>query len=171
MLARMASNYDTTEFVDTDFKAHKAPPATSGFASLSPRAPTREEVDLKVTEAQREVRGLAGDFRLLFSRGGDQPGGAAPSGDQGGRTRGPGGFGQERQLGQRILLRPSLHHTDQDRLFLAGALGRQIMQAAARGAGRRLGYVETILQGKPPLIVASCQDIDLPSELVQQVIR
>lgn len=47
----------------------------------------------KVTEAQREVRGLNGDFRLLFSRpGGDQPGGTPPAGDQGGRTRG-GGFG------------------------------------------------------------------------------
>lgn len=42
----------------------------------------------KVTEAQREVRSLNGDFRLLFSRGGDQGGG-----DQGGRTRGPGGPG------------------------------------------------------------------------------
>lgn len=46
----------------------------------------------KTQEAQREVRGLSGDFRLLFSRGGDQPA-AAPGGDQGGRTRGPGGFG------------------------------------------------------------------------------
>ena len=54
----MASNYDTTEFVDTDFKAHKTPPATSGFASLSPRAPTREEVDLKVTEAQQKLTEL-----------------------------------------------------------------------------------------------------------------
>lgn len=58
MLARMASNYDTTEFVDTDFKAHKTPPATSGFANLSPRAPTREEVDLKVTEAQQKLAEL-----------------------------------------------------------------------------------------------------------------
>ncbi|MEN9574683.1 MAG: hypothetical protein RL514_2538 [Verrucomicrobiota bacterium] len=47
----------------------------------------------KVTEAQREVRGLNGDMRLLFSRStGDQPA-AAPGGDTGGRTRGPGGFG------------------------------------------------------------------------------
>ena len=57
MLARMASNYDTTEFVDTDFHAHKSPP-TSGFANLSPRAPTREEVDLKVTEAQQKLTEL-----------------------------------------------------------------------------------------------------------------
>lgn len=54
----MGSNYDTTEFVDTDFQAHKTPPATSGFASLSPRAPTREEVDLKVTEAQQKLAEL-----------------------------------------------------------------------------------------------------------------
>lgn len=41
----------------------------------------------KAQEAQREVRSLNGDFRLLFSRSGDQGGG----GDQGGRSRGPGG--------------------------------------------------------------------------------
>jgi DNA repair exonuclease SbcCD ATPase subunit len=54
----MASNYDTTEFVDTDFQARKAAPAASGFASLSPRAPTREEVDLKVSEAQQKLAEL-----------------------------------------------------------------------------------------------------------------
>jgi hypothetical protein len=53
----MASNYDTTEFVDADFQAHKAP-TSSGFANLSPRAPTREEVDLKVTEAQQKLAEL-----------------------------------------------------------------------------------------------------------------
>ena len=58
MLALMASNYDTTEFVDADFQAHKSPPDASGFASLSPRAPTREEVDLKVTEAQQKLAEL-----------------------------------------------------------------------------------------------------------------
>lgn len=44
----------------------------------------------KVQEAQREVRSLNGDFRLLFSsnREGGQGGG-----EQGGRTRGPGGPG------------------------------------------------------------------------------
>lgn len=54
----MASNYDTTEFVDSDFQARKAAPGASGFASLSPRAPTREEVDLKVTEAQQKLAEL-----------------------------------------------------------------------------------------------------------------
>lgn len=46
----------------------------------------------KTQEAQREVRGLSGDLRMLFSRSGEQPGGAAPTGgDTAGRTRG--GFG------------------------------------------------------------------------------
>ncbi|MEY4387434.1 MAG: hypothetical protein RLY20_2717 [Verrucomicrobiota bacterium] len=54
----MASNYDTTEFVDSDFQARKSAPANSGFASLSPRAPTREEVDLKVSEAQQKLAEL-----------------------------------------------------------------------------------------------------------------
>jgi hypothetical protein len=54
----MASNYDSTEFVDADFQAHKAPQAPTSFASLSPRAPTREEVDLKVTEAQQKLAEL-----------------------------------------------------------------------------------------------------------------
>ncbi len=44
----------------------------------------------KAQEAQRETRALNGDFRLLFSRSGDQ-GGGTPGGEQGGRTRGPGG--------------------------------------------------------------------------------
>ena len=38
----------------------------------------------KVTEAQREARSLNGDMRLLFSRSGDQGGGAAPGGTRGG---------------------------------------------------------------------------------------
>src|SRR5258706_888000 len=59
----MASNYDATEFVDTDFQAQKTP-ATSPYAgatsstTISPRAPTREEVDLKVTEAQQKLAEL-----------------------------------------------------------------------------------------------------------------
>jgi hypothetical protein len=54
----MASKYDTTEFVDADFQSHKAPVSTSGFGGLSPRAPTREEVDLKVSEAQQKLAEL-----------------------------------------------------------------------------------------------------------------
>jgi len=52
----MASEYDATEFVDTDFQAHKSPYATTstGAGGIA-RAPTREEVDVKVTEAQQKL--------------------------------------------------------------------------------------------------------------------
>ena len=52
----MASDYDATEFVDTDFQAHKSP---FGAAAGDPsRAPTREEVDSKVAETQRRLADL-----------------------------------------------------------------------------------------------------------------
>src|SRR5688572_6520837 len=52
----MASEYDATEFVDTDFQAHKSPyPTTATGAGGMLRAPTREEVDVKVTEAQQKL--------------------------------------------------------------------------------------------------------------------
>lgn len=58
----MASEYDTTEFVDTDFQAHKlsASPSSTGTmtSSLLSRAPSREEVDLRVTEAQKKLADL-----------------------------------------------------------------------------------------------------------------
>ena len=47
----MASNYDASDFVDGDFQEHKTPAA--GVASL--RAPSREELDSKVTVAQQEL--------------------------------------------------------------------------------------------------------------------
>jgi hypothetical protein len=51
----MASDYDETEFVDTDFQAHKAP----GVSAADPlRPPTREEVDRKVVEAQQKLAEL-----------------------------------------------------------------------------------------------------------------
>ena len=52
----MAAEYDSTEFVDTDFHAHKSP-----FAAPAPdplRAPTRDEVDRKVVEAQQKLAEL-----------------------------------------------------------------------------------------------------------------
>lgn len=51
----MAAEYDATEFVDTDFRAHQSP-----AASLTDplRAPTREEVDRKVVEAQQKLAEL-----------------------------------------------------------------------------------------------------------------
>jgi hypothetical protein len=52
----MATDYDATEFVDTDFQAHKSPYATTATgAGGALRAPTREEVDVKVTEAQQKL--------------------------------------------------------------------------------------------------------------------
>jgi hypothetical protein len=51
----MAAEYDATEFIDTDFEAHKSP----GAAVSGPlRAPTREEVDRKVVEAQQKLAEL-----------------------------------------------------------------------------------------------------------------
>src|SRR6201996_7041050 len=43
----MAGEYDSTEFIDSDFTAHKSP-----FAS---GAPTRDDVDRKVVEAQQKL--------------------------------------------------------------------------------------------------------------------
>lgn len=56
----MATEYDTTEFVDTDFPARKSPYTTATAASSSTpfRAPTREEVDSRVTEAQQKLAEL-----------------------------------------------------------------------------------------------------------------
>src|SRR5208283_867242 len=53
----MASDYDETEFVDTDFQVHKSPYGTP--APNDPlRAPTRDEVDRKVVEAQQKLAEL-----------------------------------------------------------------------------------------------------------------
>ena len=55
----MSSDYDATEFVDGDFQAHKAPSsATSAGVGQSQRAPTREEVDSRVAEAQQKLAEL-----------------------------------------------------------------------------------------------------------------
>lgn len=53
----MSSEYDATEFVDADFQAHKTLTSTAPIG-LSHPAPTREEVDLKVTEAQQKLAEL-----------------------------------------------------------------------------------------------------------------
>src|SRR5271154_4984229 len=51
------AEYDATEFIDTDFQAHKSP---SPFAPTNDplRAPTRDEVDRKVVEAQQKLAEL-----------------------------------------------------------------------------------------------------------------
>src|ERR1700690_1773833 len=53
----MAAEYDATEFVDTNFQAHKSPFAAAP-ASDPLRAPTREDVDRKVVEAQQKLAEL-----------------------------------------------------------------------------------------------------------------
>src|SRR5438105_8102796 len=52
----MSSDYDATEFIDGDFQPQKAPySSASPSAASSRRAPTREEVDSKVAEAQQKL--------------------------------------------------------------------------------------------------------------------
>ena len=55
----MSSDYDATEFVDGDFQKQKSPfSATPAGASQPQRAPTRDEVDSKVAEAQQKLADL-----------------------------------------------------------------------------------------------------------------
>ncbi|HWX21418.1 MAG TPA: hypothetical protein VN578_16070 [Candidatus Binatia bacterium] len=55
----MSSDYDATEFIDGDFEAHRSPrSATAGSANAPLRAPSREEVDAKVAEAQQKLSDL-----------------------------------------------------------------------------------------------------------------
>ena len=52
------AEYDATEFIDTDFQAHKSPFAAASSAADPLRAPTRDEVDRKVVEAQQKLAEL-----------------------------------------------------------------------------------------------------------------
>ena len=54
----MASEYDPTEFVDADLLAQKSPYGTPAPSSDPLRAPTREDVDRKVVEAQQKLAEL-----------------------------------------------------------------------------------------------------------------
>lgn len=54
----MGSKYDTTEFVDADFEAHKSPYASSETGGGSLRAPTREEVETRVGETHQKLAEL-----------------------------------------------------------------------------------------------------------------
>ena len=51
----MAGEYDSTEFIDTDFTAHKSPFAAPAASASSLRAPSRDDVDRKVVEAQQKL--------------------------------------------------------------------------------------------------------------------
>jgi chromosome segregation ATPase len=56
----MAAEFDTTEFIDADFQMNKSSytEGSSSFASTAQRAPSREEVDSKVAEAQQKLAEL-----------------------------------------------------------------------------------------------------------------
>jgi hypothetical protein len=55
----MSSDYDPTDFVDSDFQARQLSHSTTASgAGGPPRAPTREEVDSKVVEAQQRLAEL-----------------------------------------------------------------------------------------------------------------
>jgi chromosome segregation ATPase len=58
----MGTEFDDTEFVDSEFQAAQrrslAGGETAGFSSSSQRPPTREELDTKVTEAQQKLTDL-----------------------------------------------------------------------------------------------------------------
>ncbi len=53
----MASDYDATEFIDSDFQAHKSPLSATGPVQPG-RAPTLDEVDSRVVEAQQKLAEL-----------------------------------------------------------------------------------------------------------------
>ena len=54
----MSSDFDPADFVDNDFQARKAALSASPSAAGSGRAPTREEVDTKVLDAQQRLAEL-----------------------------------------------------------------------------------------------------------------
>src|SRR5512142_1263521 len=55
----MSSDYDATEFIDGDFQSQKSPFSTSpAGAGPFQRAPSREEVDSRVAEAQQKLAEL-----------------------------------------------------------------------------------------------------------------
>jgi hypothetical protein len=55
----MASGYDPSEFIDSDFQSQRPVPAGAGLAAAgSSRGPTREEVDSRVVETQQKLAEL-----------------------------------------------------------------------------------------------------------------
>src|SRR2546421_2818153 len=55
----MPSDYDATEFVDSDFQMHKSPYSSSSAGTGQVvRAPTREEVDSQLAETQQKLAEL-----------------------------------------------------------------------------------------------------------------
>jgi hypothetical protein len=54
----MASDYDPTDFTDREFRTPRAPSAGAQGPGTTPRAPSREEVEGKVAEAQQKLAEL-----------------------------------------------------------------------------------------------------------------
>jgi exonuclease VII large subunit len=54
----MSSDYDAAEFVDGDFQTRSMPRAGGPSPAMNQRAPSREEVDTKVAEAQQKLAEL-----------------------------------------------------------------------------------------------------------------
>lgn len=54
----MAGEYDSTEFIDTDFTSQKSSFAASASAANPLRAPSREDVDRKVVDTQQKLAEL-----------------------------------------------------------------------------------------------------------------
>jgi hypothetical protein len=54
----MSSDYDATEFIDGDFEGRPSPHSAAAGALPFPRAPSREEVDSKVSETQQKLTEL-----------------------------------------------------------------------------------------------------------------
>ncbi len=54
----MASDYDASEFVDSDFAMRKAPNSPAVPGSAGQRAPSREEVDARVADAHQRLSEL-----------------------------------------------------------------------------------------------------------------
>jgi chromosome segregation ATPase len=54
----MSSDYDATEFIDGDFEDRRSPHSGAAPQGSAQRAPTREEVDSKVAEAQQKLAEL-----------------------------------------------------------------------------------------------------------------
>lgn len=49
------ADFDPADFVDSDFQSHKTPATATLGAGASQRAPTREEVDSRISEAQQKL--------------------------------------------------------------------------------------------------------------------
>lgn len=54
----MSSDYDASEFIDSDFEAQRSRPAPGSQLTSAERAPTREEVDSKVAATQQKLAEL-----------------------------------------------------------------------------------------------------------------